>query len=206
MADISTSLWAAILGAGVLALLFAAGVVVQARIKRRSLQRCLLSEIVSLRHQARDMAVEIARRHACGEPLDPIFFARWRLSTPLIYPAAGAALAQLPGEALDRVGYFHAQLADARSRLADARLAGRFEPSPYRMLSCLIRAWNHVQPWCAAIDPHFDWLDGDEPDLTSASLLLGAFEEDGLEPVAVAYSWADRAHHFDNPVSSAPAA
>src|SRR5688572_20495626 len=73
------------------------------RDERRALEKALLPEVSGLRWQAAAMAAEIARRHKAGEGFDDAFFNLWRLSAPLVYPAAGAALGRLDGDALDRV-------------------------------------------------------------------------------------------------------
>ena len=157
----------------------------------RTVERALVHEVAAMRCQAAAMAAEIARRYKAGEAYDEDFFAIWRLSAPLIYPAAGAAIGRLPGGALDRVGYFHAQLADARARLADARDWGDFAPSPYRMLSGLIRACNHVEPWLRKLQPQPSPLSWQYPDTTEADRLLEAMEQAAQEPIAVAYCWVD---------------
>ena len=157
----------------------------------RAVERALVHEVAAMRCQAASMAAEIARRYKAAEPFDEDFFALWRLSAPLVYPAAGAAIGRLPREALDRVGYFHAQIADARARLADARESGDFTPSPYRMLSCLLRACNHVEPWLRKLQPQPNPLSWQFPDTTEADRLLEAMEQAAQEPIAVAYCWVD---------------
>jgi hypothetical protein len=111
------------------------------------------------------------------------------LSEPLIYPATGAAaLGRLSREARARLGYFHAQLAGARARLSIARAAGRFDPSPYRMLSALVRSHYDLDPLARP------WLAGspwEEPDIKPANDLLGRFEEAPQEPLAIPYCWVD---------------
>ena len=149
------------------------------RREMRALERALFAEIVPLRAQAASMAAEIARRHQAGEPFDAAFFSLWRLSAPLIYPAAGASLGLLRGEGLDRVGFFHARLADARARLAEAQTAGRFEPSPYRMLYCLVAAINHVGRWTDAMEKRYGHIPCDMPDLAAANALVESLETSG---------------------------
>ncbi|PQA88281.1 hypothetical protein [Hyphococcus luteus] len=161
------------------------------RRETRALERALFAEIAPMRAQAAAMAAEIARRHQAGEPFDAAFFSLWRLSAPLIYPAAGASLGLLQGEGLDRVGFFHARLADARARLAEAQTAGRFEPSPYRMLYCLVAAINHVGRWTDAMEKRYGCIPCDMPDLAAANALVGTFERSGSEPIMIAYNWAD---------------
>lgn len=159
----------------------------------RAVERALYFETVHLRTEAMAMAVEIARRRLAREPLDTGFFLRWRLSTPLIYPALGARLGLLDRDALDRIGYFHAQLANARERLAEARAAGAFEPSPYRMLSALLRPACHVLAWIQGLEPRERLVEVSMvwPDTTQAMALLADFEERAEEPVVQAYSWTD---------------
>ena len=160
------------------------------RDEARAVEKALQLEASGLRWQAAAMAAEIARRHKSGEGFDDAFFSLWRLSTPLVYPALGAALGRLDGDAIDRIGSFHAQLADARARLAEARAAGGFEPTPYRMLSCLVRAFYHIEPWFGT-QRHRPLMFAREPEIGEASALLDGFERAGDEPVAVAYCWAD---------------
>ena len=160
------------------------------RHETRVVERALLDEVDALRWQAAAMAAEITRRHRAGEGFDPAFFSLWRLSAPLVYPAIGAALGRLPGDGVDRVGYFHAQLADARARLAEARAAGGFEPTPYRMLSALVRAYNQVEPWLRAFRPRPAFLIP-EPGMGDANELLEAFEDAAEEPRAIPYCWVD---------------
>ena len=92
---------------------------------------------------------------------------------------------------MDRVGTFHALLSDARTRLAEARSSLSFEPSPYRILCCLVRASNHVQPWLDARTSPDDPLSFNTTDLSEANLVLGQLESAGTEPIVVAYSWVD---------------
>lgn len=159
--------------------------------QRRGVERVLYAEIVALRRQAAALAAEITRRYRTEEPFDARFFALWPLSDPLIYPATGASpLGRLRRGEFARIGYFHAQLADARARLARGRAAGGFEPTPYRILSCLVRSINDIEPWLRARRPT-DGSEEDYPDLTDANNLVGHFEDLGQEPIAVAYCWAD---------------
>ncbi|MFC3711145.1 hypothetical protein ACFOMD_01090 [Sphingoaurantiacus capsulatus] len=173
------------------AVIFVVGYHWRGRARRHRVERVLFQELVSLRRQAVEMAAEIERRHRAGEGFDLAFFNLWRLSPPLLYPAMGAALAVLPGGTLDRIGYFHAQLADARARLSNARTAGGFEPTPYRMLSCLVRAISHVDPWYEGVGRTLGNVEPWEPDLAGASALLGSFEDAAQEPLVLAYYWAD---------------
>ena len=158
------------------------------REKVQAIEKALMYEVIAMRSQATAMAAEIARRHMTGEPFDKSFFNIWRLSPPLIYPAVGANIGMLSHEALDRVGYFHAQLADARARLADARPVGGFEPSYYRVLSCLVRSANHVQPWLDTLQPD---LGNADPDMSAADTLLNDLEKAAAEPRAEVYCWVD---------------
>ena len=160
---------------------------------RRALERTLFYEVRALHSQCASMAAEIARRHKAGEALDESFFSLWRLSAPLIYPAVGFGLSRLGGDVLDRIGYFHAQLADARSRVAEARMAGAFQPSPYRILSSLVRAFYHVQPWLDSQE-RMDWALSEKADITHANALLSEFESSAKEPLAVVYCWVDMAY------------
>lgn len=179
-----------------LVLLIAVAIMWRRKRDVRRLERALFYEVRAMRCQAASMALEIARRHRAGEPFDANFFGLWRLSAPMIYPSVGFMLSRLPGSVIDTVGYFHAQLSDARARLAEARDVGRFEPTPYRMLSSLVRACYHAQPWCEALEFPGSPLVYDCPDLLEASSLLGEFERAGHEPVAVAYCWVDWTHPF----------
>src|SRR5690606_20308328 len=113
----------------------------------RAVLRALGPEVAAMRWQAAALAAEITRRHRAGEAFDADFFRTWRLSEPQVFPAVGGDLGLLSYDAIDRIGYFHAQLAAGRERLALAAAEGGFQPSPYRMLSVLVRAFNHVDPW-----------------------------------------------------------
>jgi len=155
---------------------------------QRALARAVGAEIAHMRWQAAAMAAEITRRHRAGEAYDRTFLRVWRLSAPLIFPAIGGDLGLLTPDAMDRIGYFHAQLAAARERLACAATDMGFEPSPYRILSALVRACNHVTPW---IGPHLCVATRDLPDLTDANMLLGEFEDAAAEPFAAVYIWPD---------------
>ncbi|MFT4253208.1 MAG: hypothetical protein QM608_12050 [Caulobacter sp.] len=163
----------------------------------RDLERALYPEVVSLRQQAGALAAELARRQAEGRGLDPAFFARWRLSAPLVYPAAAGGLGRLPGEGVDRVGYFHAQLAEARSRLAEARAADGVLASSYRLLSNLVRACNHVDRWTSALEPRLGRPLTGYADLAAANRLLEVLEQAGGEPMALPWCWADTAFEPD---------
>lgn len=170
-------------------MLAAAGLVMaQERLAVRAVARVLRPEVAALRCQAAHMTAEITRRYRAGEAFDADFFRTWRLSEPQIFPAVGADFGRLPREAVGRVGYFHAQLAAARERLAAAAVAGEFQPSPYRILSCLVRAHNDVQPW---IGPHIDRVTQWTPDLADANALLGELEDSGLEPMVLTYVAAE---------------
>ena len=163
--------------------------------ERRAVERGLFGEVVALRWQAAAVAAEIARRHEACEPFDERFFALWPLSEPLVYPGTGAAaLGRLSREAVGRIGYFHAQLAGARARFPDARAAGEFVPTPYRVLSGLVRAYYDVDPWVRSLRPRLGAAVDEEPDITAANDLLGRFEEALEEPLAVAYCWVDCAY------------
>lgn len=168
-------------------------------LERRDLERALYPEVVGLHRQAAQLSTELARRHAEAEDLrlDEAFFARWRLSAPLVYPAAASGLGRLPGGARDRVGYFYAQLAEARVRLGEARAADGVIGSPYRLVSNLVRACNHVEPWVAAMERRLGPSLLARPDLTAANVLLGALEEAGSEPMADPWFWADTAYEPD---------
>lgn len=180
-----------------IAALLAAGLL-RARRHDIAFEQMLVSEVHALRTQAGAVAAEIARRHKAGEILDHRFFAIWRLSEPLIYPNLGSGLAVLDPEAMERVGTFHALLSDARTRLAEARSSLSFEPSPYRILCCLVRACNHVQPWLNARTSPDDPLSFITTDLSEANLVLGQLESAATEPIMVAYSWVDAV--FQDPV------
>jgi hypothetical protein len=110
---------------------------------------------------------------------------------PLIYPATGAAaLGLLSGEALDRIGSFHGQLADARQRLAEPGLRRlRSDAVPDALLP--VHAFNHVEPWLSRLRPRLGRICWDEPDLADANALLGQLEQPGTEPITVAYCWVD---------------
>jgi len=162
----------------------------------QAVRRAVAFEVAEMRWQAAAMAAEIARRYRAGEPLDAGFFRAWRLSAPHIYPSIGAGIARLSPAGLQRVGYFHAQLAAARERVAIAEREGGFHPSPYRVLSCLVRAVNEVQPW---VQPHLGVSTGSPPDMADANALLGELEARGDEPIAMAYIWADSCALPDDP-------
>ena len=165
-----------------------AAVLLQHSLRRRAVVRALGREVAGLRWQAIALAAEITRRLRAREPFDRDFFLTWRLSAPLIFPALGADVGLLPGDGLDRVGYFHAQLATARERLAQAAVDGAFHPSAYRILSALTRASYDIEPW---VEPHLDIVTRDAPDRADACALLGEFEDQQKEPLAMAYIWAD---------------
>jgi hypothetical protein len=154
-------------------------------------ERALYPEVNSMRFQAAAFAGELARRHVAGIPLDAAFFSYWRLSAPLVYPAAGVELGHLSSDTLDRVGYFHAQLAEARSRVAEAKIRGAEALSTYRLLSNVLRACNQVEPWITSKDSLAGNLIGGEADVGEAARLLEDFEIDAKEPLALAYCWAD---------------
>lgn len=160
--------------------------------KKQSVECALYTEIISLRVQAASLAEEIARRHIAAEPFDARFFDLWPLSEPIIYPnTAAASLGLLSRESLGCVGTFHGQLAGARARLARARPVGSFQPTPYRVLSGLVRAHYAVDPWIKALRPTLGDIPGVDPDITTANTLLGEFEEASDEPLAVPYCWVD---------------
>lgn len=167
--------------------------------ERALVELALFPEVVALRRQAAALAAEIARRHEAREPFDTRFFALWHLSAPMIYPATGAAgLRCLSRESLGRVGHFHAQLADARARLARAQTKSGFEPSPYRMLSTLIWAVNNVEPWLHARRLRLGLGPQEDEDLSFACSLLASFESTAEEPLAVPYCWVDCAEDRDD--------
>jgi len=181
----ATSLLIQLLGLAVIA----GGVVVaQRRLAVRAVSRALWPEVAAMRWQAAAMAAEITRRHRAREAFDADFFRTWRLSEPQLFPAVGAHFGLLSHDAIDRVGFFHAQLAAARERVSLAAAEGSFQPTPYRVLSALVRAFNHVQPW---VEPHLDIATAMTPDLADASALLEELENAGHEPIAVAHIWAD---------------
>lgn len=154
----------------------------------RAVTWALSDEVVALRAEAMAMAVEIARRHMENEALDAAFFGRWRLSEPIVYPAVGVGLGLLPSrDAIGRVGYFHAQLANARVRLAEARATGRFEPSPYRVLGHLLRASHDAGPWVQKHRRRLPRCAWEQPDTSQADALLEAFERTGAEPLIEPY-------------------
>lgn len=153
----------------------------------RALEALLFAEAAALQLQAAHLAAELARRDAAGAGCDADFFACWRLSKPTVYPTAAAGLMRLRGGTPERLGYFHAQLADARARLAMAERTGQFAPSPYRFLSQLVRAHYTIEPWCAAMARRLRWLPAPLPDMLAASALVSRYEAAGDEPVLLAY-------------------
>lgn len=173
-----------------IALIAAAAVLLwgQHRQRARAAVRALAPEVAAMRWQAAALAAEITRRYRAGTPFDAEFFQVWRLSPPLVFPALGADLGYLSREAVGRIGYFHAQLAAARERLALAEGDEGFRPSPYRMLSLLVRAFNEVTPW---VEPHLDISTRNPADLSDANALLGELEALEREPVSMAYHWTD---------------
>lgn len=157
--------------------------------RARSLERALYAEIVSMRVQAAAFAEELARRHDRGQAFDGDFFRQWRLSPPLIYPSAGTDLGLLAGEALDRVGYFHAQLAEARRRVATGEATGQIG-SAYRLLSNLVRAVNHIAPWIGQLERRHGKWPMSAAELSGANRLLETLEE-SADPVADPWCWSD---------------
>lgn len=157
-------------------------------LRRRAVERSISTELLGLRWQAAAMAVEITRRLRAGETFDSEFFYCWRLSEPQIFPALGADFGLLSREARGRIGYFHAQLANARERLRLATSDREFRPSAYRILTALARAFNEVEPWAR---PRLDIVTGNTPDMADAYRILGEFEATRMEPVPIAYLWAD---------------
>lgn len=155
-----------------------------------AVERALYSEVVSLRFQAAEFAAEFARRHNEAEPFDEDFLVNWRLSPPMIYPASARDLGLLPRDGLDRLGYFHAQLAEARQRLAEARALGRFA-SPYRLLSNLVRSCNHIDTWIRHLQAQLGKPVWDDIDLAGANALLEELEDANCAPVAHPWCWAD---------------
>ena len=160
------------------------------RIQRKAIQRVLRPEIAGMRLQARALAAELARRHRAGMPLDADFFWEWRLSAPLIYPAVGPGLGLLSAEAVERIGFFHAQLAAARDRLAEVQAAGGVMPSPYRLLSNLLRACKEVEPWLRASEHPAVGAIHVDPETSAASALMAEFEQ-RAELLAEPWCWAD---------------
>jgi hypothetical protein len=163
-------------------------VLAHSALRQRTVTRALGREVAGLRWQAIALAAEIARRVRAKEAFDPDFFLTWRLSAPMIFPALGADFGLLPGGALDRVGYFYAQLANARERLALAAAQGAFHPSPYRILTALVRASYDIEPW---VEPYLDIVTREIPDRSDVSALLDELESAQTEPIALAYIWAD---------------
>lgn len=156
-----------------------------------ALENALYPEVESMRFQAAVFANELARRHDRAGSLDLAFLHGWRLSAPSIYPAAGAQLGLLPADALDRIGYFHAQLAEARARIADAKAFGVETLSSYRLLSNVLRAYNHVEPWTSSKARRLGTLPGGKAEVGAAARLLEQFEAAAQEPLASPYCWAD---------------
>ena len=171
----------------------------------RSVERALFNEVTALRWQACAVAAEIARRHEAGEPFDRPFFTLWPLSEPTVYAATGArSFGLLSGAARTRLHYFHGQLAAARTRMRRAEAAGGFEPSPYRVLSNLVRSKYELDPWILALRPRLGGMLEDEPDIRAANNLVAKFENAGSEPIAVAYCPADCAYgpnETDQPIA-----
>lgn len=163
-------------------------VLVHRALRQRTVARALGREVAGLRWQAIALAVEITRRVRTKQAFDPDFFLTWRLSAPMIFPALGADFGLLPDGALDRVGYFYAQLANARERLALAATHGAFRPSPYRILSALVRASYDIEPW---VGPYLDVVTREIPDRSEVSALLDELESAQNEPIALTYIWAD---------------
>lgn len=160
--------------------------------KVRSLERVVLSEIAPMRWQAASMAAEVARRHNAAISFDRDFFTCWRLSKPLIYPQIGTGLMLLPDDVFIRAGYFHAQLAEARSRLSDGENTCGFAPSPYRLLSSLVRAVNEVQPLMRSpIGKRASAVVPALPDTTEANSCVEALELAEQEPAVIPYCWFD---------------
>ncbi|GEM_PF-2583284 len=157
----------------------------QRRMARRALERALYPEICAMRLQALLLAEHVAEHHLAGGSFDAAFWTGCHLSSPLVYPATGAALGLLPGEGLDRVGYFHGRMADARAAL------NRGAPSLYPLLSNLLRACNRVAPWITALEPRFGPMIGGYPDVERASRLLESLELAEEEPAASVWSWID---------------
>ena len=170
-------------------------------LRRRAVARALGREVAGLRWQAIALAAEITRRLRAGEAFDPDFFLTWRLSAPMVFPALGADFGLLPGGALDRVGFFHAQLATARERLAIAAAQGEFRPSAYRILTALVRASYDIEPW---VEPYLDIVTREIPDRSDMSALLSELEDLRNEPLALAYIWADACAHHDASADPGP--
>lgn len=160
------------------------------RRQMRAIERALYCEAVSLRFQAASFAVEFARRHNRADRLDEDFFARWRLSPPMIYPVSARDLGFLSSDVLDRLGYFHAQLGEARRRLVDAQASGDFA-SPYRLLNNLVRASNGIEPWIRGYEQRHGAPVGHDIEFAEARALLELFEDAQAEPLAHPWCWAD---------------
>ena len=181
------------------------GVAAQMLLRRKdekAMERLLYKEALALRWQACAVAAEVARRHVAASGFDDAFFAQHLLSPPLLYGATGAlVLGRLPRQVLARLHYFHGQLAAARSRLERAGRNGTFDPSPYRLLSNLVRAHYELEPWVAKLQPRFGGPLEPEPDISLANRLVGAFVEESHESLAVAYCPADSGYprDFDMP-------
>ena len=159
------------------------------------IERGLYGEIIALRWQAAAAAAEIARRYEANEPFDDGFFSFWPLSTPMTYLCTSASeLGYLSRDARAQVSFFHGQLADARSRWVAAQNLGKFKPSPYRIVSSLLRAYYEIDPWVKRLKPKLGAIPEEAPDLTQANELLSKMEAAMVEPVAVAYCGVDCAH------------
>lgn len=158
----------------------------------RQIENALYPEIVFMQFQAAALANEIARRRRSGLSWGTDLFRDWRLTAPLIYPALGADLGLLSRDAIDRLGYFHSQLQEARTRVAEAKSEELGEASPYRLLANLIRACNHVQPWITGLEPRLGKLIDCEPDLSQANELLTELELSSDHALTtVPYAWME---------------
>lgn len=173
-------------------------VLIHRALRRRTVARALGCEVAGLRWQAIALAAEITRRVRAKEAFDLDFFLTWRLTAPMIFPALGADFGLLPGGALGRVGYFYAQLATARERLALAAAQGGFHPSPYRILAALVRASYEIEPW---VEPYLDITTREIPDRSDVSALLDELESALTEPLALAYIWADACSRDGQPTA-----
>lgn len=162
----------------------------------------LYTEAIALRWQASAVAAEIARRHNAAEPFNAEFFDLWPLSKPLVYCGTGAeSLGYLSRADRARVTFFHAQLEGARQRWTSARNVGAFEPSPYRVLSGIVRAYYEIDPWILRLKPILGEFPEQEPALDGANDLVAKFETTATEPHVAAYCAVDCAFPADDTIS-----
>lgn len=162
------------------------------RKRHHSIESLLVEEICGLQMQATALALEIARRVNAKEDFDARFFQTYRLSEPLVYPSLGAELRWLRRRSFARIGFFYAKLADARERLKEARKVGNVEPSPYRLLACLVTAVNTMDPWINDLKYRPIYMpDRDNAAWIDANALCGEYERSNKEPILNAYCWTD---------------